>query len=299
MYEIQTNKKKENDALRENEVLIAAKDNQASQQRIDLDLSLDNKTVDAEKQRIEFAKNKQIAIAKATAEQERESQTALIKKDIAILEQEGLKLTQQEALAKKQQGVNEAETNAETVRLKAIKEREKQIAILDAEQNAEAGVIKTQKEAEANFFKVEQEAKAMERLAEAKRKNYEVEAAGIELKNNAENKLSKEMIEYNQKMKLIETFPAIIREMVAPMKTISDVKIISVNGLGGNSNCNSVNDSTQTNNSNSFVRDFYDASLKNKVDLGLIKHVTREAGLDLDISSITDITPSISMNGDK
>lgn len=299
MYEIQTNKKKENDALRENEVLIATKDNQASQQRIDLDLSLDNKTVEAEKKRVEFAKDKQIAIAKATAEQERESQTALIKKDIAILEQEGLKLTQQEALAKKQQGVNEAETNAETVRLKAIKEREKQIAILDAEQNAEAGVIQTQREAEANFFKVEQEAKAMERLAEAKRKNYEVEAAGIELKNNAENTLSKEIIEYNQKMKLIETLPAIIREMVEPMKSISDVKIVSVNGLGGNSNCNSVNDSTQINSSSSFVRDFYDASLKNKIDLGLVDYVTKAGGLNLNLSGVADLIPSVSINTEK
>lgn len=299
MYEIQTNKKKENDSLRENEVLIATKDNQASQQRIDLDLSFDNKTVEAEKKRVEFARDKQIAIAKATAEQEQQSQTALIKKDIAILEQEGLKLIQQESLAKKQQGVNEAETNAETVRLRAIKEREKQIAILDAEQNAEAGVIQTQREAEANFFKVEQEAKAMERLAEAKRKNYEVEAAGIELKNNAENTLSKEIIEYNQKMKLIETLPAIIREMVEPMKSISDVKIVSVNGLGGNSNCNSVNDSTQINSSSSFVRDFYDASLKNKIDLGLVDYVTKAGGVNLNLSGVADLIPSVSINTEK
>ena len=313
MYEIQTNKKKENDALRENEVLIATKDNEAAKKRIDLDVLLDNATVEAEKKRVEYARDKQIAIAKATAEQEQQSQTALIKKDIAILEQEGLKLIQQESIAKKQQGVNEAEANAETVRLKSIKEREKQIAILDAEQIAESDVIKVKKdaearyfkvekdanamsiqtkiEAEANYFKVEQEAKAMERLADAKEKNYKVEAAGIELKNKAENELSSEMIAYNQKMKLIETLPAIIREMVEPMKSISDVKIISANGLlGGVSSLGQ---------SNGSVNDLFQSAFDYRLKSGVVDMLAKEAGLDLNCKSISDIIPTVVMNEDK
>ncbi len=291
MQEIQANKKKENDALRENEVLIATRDNDAAQKRIDLDVSFDNKTVEAEKKRVEFAKEKQIAIAKAIAQQEQESQTALIQKDIAILTQEGLKLIEQESLAKKQQGVNEAETNAETVKLKAIKEREKQIAILDAEQVADSVAIQVKTEAQANFFKVEQEAKAMERLAEAKKKNYEVEAEGISLKNDAENKLNDKIIAYNQKMKLIETLPAIIREMVEPMRSIKDIKVISANGLIGGAH--------NSQQSNCTTNDVFQSAFDYRIKNGVVDMLTKEVGIDLNCKNISDIIPTVVMNDNK
>jgi hypothetical protein len=151
----------------------------------------------------------------ATAEQETASQTTLIQKDIVIIQKNEEKLLSEEKLATAQEKTNEAVIRAETVRLKGIKEREKEIAIIEANQKAEAIQIqvetqakadarKNQLEAEAHLFKINKEAEAMERLALAKEKNYVVEAEGILKRNEAENKLDAKIIEYKQKMKLIE-----------------------------------------------------------------------------------------------
>lgn len=305
MKEIQENRKRENDALRDNELLITAKDNETGVKKMLLDVEYDNQTVETEKQRVEFAKSKQIAIAQATAEQERESATALIQKDIAILVKNEERLKQEESLAKVQEKVNEAQTNSETVRLRGIKEREKEIAILDAQQLAESNAIKVKTEAlasaeqvkveaEANYLKVEQEAKAMERLALAKEKNYKVEAEGIRLKNEAENKLSGEIIQYNQRMELIKNLPSIIQAMVKPMESIKDIRVISANGLmpsqhirGGSAG------------SGNGISEIYDGALKYKLQNATINALAKDVGIDLENNKIADLIPTFTVGNNE
>jgi uncharacterized membrane protein YqiK len=305
MQEIQKNKKIENDALRENEVLIATKNNAAEIQKIDLDVELKNKIVDAEKKQVEFAKDKQIAIAKATAEQETASQTTLIQKDIVIIQKNEEKLLSEEKLATAQEKTNEAVIRAETVRLKGIKEREKEIAIIEANQKAEAIQIqvetqakadarKNQLEAEAHLFKINKEAEAMERLALAKEKNYVVEAEGILKRNEAENKLDAKIIEYKQKMKLIETLPAIIEALVKPMESIKDIKVISVNGLN---NAISNNQNQAVNNSgNNVVNDVYNGALQFKVNSSMVNNMLKDIGINMNSENIGDLIPNISID---
>jgi flotillin len=160
MQEIQHNRNKENNALREAEVLIQKKDTETDVEKIKLNVQLANQNVEAEKEQIEFAKSREIAKAQAVAEQEKESQTALINKDIAILQKNEERLKQSESLAKAQEKVNAAETNAETVRLKGVKEREKEIAIIDAQQEAESKSIQITVEAKARSEQVKIEAEA-------------------------------------------------------------------------------------------------------------------------------------------
>lgn len=318
MQEIQKNRKIENDALQDNDLLIAQKNNDATLKKIDIDVELKNKIVEAEKKQVEFAKDKQIAIAQATAEQEKASQTALIAKDIAILEKEKLKLGEQVNLAKTQEELNHATINAETVRLKGIKEREREMAIIEAqqvaesnaiqiereakanysriEQNVNANVFTITKEAEANYCKIEQEAKAIERLAEAKRKDYETEAAGIEAKNNAANKLDDRIIAYNTKMKLIETLPSIITALVKPMESIKDVKIISVGGL---SNVNGGNATSENNKSDNIVNSIYEQAFKFKVNSGVVNGLLKDIGININEGNIADIIPNFNVEAGK
>ena len=292
MKELQENRKKENDALRDNEVLVQTKDTETAIKKIDLGVKLSNETVEAEKKQIEYAKTREIAKTKALAEQEQASETALIQKDIGILVKTEEKLVQEESLAKAQEKVNEAQTNSETVRLKGIKEREKEIAIIDANQVAESNSIQIKMQADLDFYKIEQEAKAMERLADAKRKNYEVEADGIRLKNEAENRLSPEIIQYNQRMKLIENLPAIIAAMVKPMESIKDIKVISANGLFGGAVTSGTSGSDN-------VNDIFNSAFNYRLKNGTIDMLCKDVGIDLNSKNISEIIPTISMNEPK
>jgi len=62
---------------------------------------------------------------------------------------------------------------------------------------------------------------------------YEIDAAGKEALNNAENLRSDASRRSALRLKLAEKIEAIIRESVKPMANIGDIKIVDVNGLPG------------------------------------------------------------------
>ena len=62
---------------------------------------------------------------------------------------------------------------------------------------------------------------------------YEIDAAGNEALNTAENLRSDASRRSALRLKLAEKIEAIIRESVKPMANIGDIKIVDVNGLPG------------------------------------------------------------------
>ena len=62
---------------------------------------------------------------------------------------------------------------------------------------------------------------------------YEIDAAGKEALNEAENLRSDASRRSALRLKLAEKIEAIIRESVKPMANIGDIKIVDVNGLPG------------------------------------------------------------------
>ena len=68
---------------------------------------------------------------------------------------------------------------------------------------------------------------------------YEIDAAGKEALNTAENLRSDASRRSALRLKLAEKIEGIIRESVKPMANIGDIKIVDVNGLPGFSGASS------------------------------------------------------------
>lgn len=124
-----------------------------------------------------------------------------------------------------------AEEQVKTAREVAIAEREKQIALVAAEQQAQQQAIGIRVAAEAEKDAAENRAQAVKIKAEAQQVQYQVEAKGLEIRNAALNTLSAEQIAMQVKMKLLEVLPAIIEASVKPIEKIDSIKIIQVDGL--------------------------------------------------------------------
>jgi len=110
-------------------------------------------------------------------------------------------------------------------------EREKQVAMVKADENAQRSAIGLTVAAEAERQAAEDRAHAIRTLAEANALNYEVEAEGKRKQNDAVNVLSLEQIAMHVKLELIRALPGIIAASVKPMERIDGIKIIQVDGL--------------------------------------------------------------------
>jgi uncharacterized membrane protein YqiK len=124
-----------------------------------------------------------------------------------------------------------AEEQVKTAREVAIAEREKQIALVAAEQEAQQQAIGVRVAAEAERDAAQNQAQAVQIRAEAQQVQYQVEASGIEMRNAALNTLAAEQIAMQIKMKLLEALPGIIEASVKPMEKIDGIKIVQVDGL--------------------------------------------------------------------
>jgi uncharacterized membrane protein YqiK len=201
--------------------------------------------IDAERQVQEAEVEKGRAIRQRQIEADREVQVAKIdqEKRTTLADQEKLI-----SIAEKSKAQSEAEKQANearalaaraeeqvrTAREVAVAEREKQIALVVAEQEAQQQAIGVRVSAEAEKDAALDLAEAVKIKADAQRTQYEVEARGIETRNAALNTLAADQIAMQIKMKLIEALPAIIEASVKPIEKIDGIKIVQVEGLGQN-----------------------------------------------------------------
>lgn len=198
--------------------------------------------IDAERlvQEAEVEKNR--AIRQRQIEADREVQVAKIEQEKRTTLADQDKLI---SIAEKSKAQSEAEKQAnearalaaraeeqvKTAREVAIAEREKQIALVAADQEAQEQAIGTRVAAEAEKDAAENHAQAVKIRAEAQQVQYQVDANGIEMRNAALNTLAAEQIAMQIKMKLLESLPGIIEASVKPMEKIDGIKIIQVDGL--------------------------------------------------------------------
>ncbi|KAF1005084.1 MAG: Inner membrane protein YqiK [Luteibacter sp.] len=124
-----------------------------------------------------------------------------------------------------------AEEQVKTAREVAVAERDKQIALVAAEQEAQQQAIGVRVSAEAEKDAADNHAQAMRIRAEADRVRFEVEASGIRLRNDALNTLGAEQVMLQIKQALIAALPGIIEASVKPMEKIDGIKIVQVDGL--------------------------------------------------------------------
>lgn len=209
-------------------------------------------------------KERDIAKARSveTADIEREKTVELANQDRAI------------EIAQKSKDQSEAQAIADQARAQAVKaeeqvsttretekaEREKAVDLVEARRGAEREAIKVTVAAEAEKAAAEDEADSIRILAEAEASKtrvaaegeadaeklrvaaaelrYAVEAVGREALNEAENRLSTEIVEMKIRLATIEHLKDIIHESVKPIENIDGIKIVQVGGLTGNGSGN-------------------------------------------------------------
>ncbi|EEA91967.1 MULTISPECIES: flotillin family protein [unclassified Pseudovibrio] len=218
-----------------------------------------------------------LEIKQASIASERQVKEQEILKDRALEEtriekEKVIELTQQDrsiAVSEKSKALSTADAAANEARAVAIKaeeqvvtareievaERQKQVELVVAAQEAERAAISVTVGAEAEKQAAEDhaeavrlkasgnadqiriaanaEADAVTTRAEADKLRLAVEAEGKRILNEAANLLSPEQIQMQVKLALIEALPQVIGASVKPMENIDEIKILQVDGLNG------------------------------------------------------------------
>lgn len=220
------------------------------------------------RQEAEIARNQEAseqAKNQARIERERAVRASEIDRERTIREAEiakerELEVADQERqiiVAKKSEEESHARASADNARAEAIKaseaietaravaeaERQKRIALIEAEKEAErhATGIRLAATAEkdaasdrasAKLEEAQADAKAMIVRADAKKADMLATAEGQTAIANSENALSAEIIAMKVRLASLEAMPAIIAEMVKPAEKIDSIKIHHVTGMG-------------------------------------------------------------------
>ncbi|MBK8183593.1 MAG: flotillin family protein [Candidatus Competibacteraceae bacterium] len=198
--------------------------------------------IEAERQVKEAEVEKNRAVQQRQIEATRDLQVAKIEqeKQTTLADQERLISVAEKSKAQSEaeKQANEAralaaraEEQVKTAREVAVAEREKQVALVVADQDAQQQAIGVRVAAEAEKDAAENHAQAVKIKAEAQQVQYQVDAKGIEMRNAALNTLAAEQIAMQVKMKLLEVLPAIIEASVKPLEKIDGIKIVQVDGL--------------------------------------------------------------------
>jgi uncharacterized membrane protein YqiK len=177
----------------------------------------------------------------AEIEKEKAIETARISKQIAILETE-----EREARTAAQKAEAEAEREQKaqaiiTVQETARANREKQTAIIKAEEGAQGARIAAEQDAfkvkldaetaaAAVLAQAQSEASAIVTLAEANRQKGEAEAVARRLAVEAENRVDPKLLLRDVTLKALEVLPAVTRELMAPARAIGEIKILQLQG---------------------------------------------------------------------
>ena len=211
--------------------VTAQREREAKQAKINAERLVQEAEVEKDRavQQRQIEADREVKVAKI----EQEKRTTLADQDklISIAEKSKAQSEAEKQANEARALAARAEEEVKTAREVAIAEREKQIAIVAAEQTAQQGAIGIRIAAEAEKDAAENHAEAVKIKAEAQQVQYQVEANGIEMRNAALNTLAAEQIAMQIKMKLLDALPGIIMASVKPMEKIDGIKIVQVDGL--------------------------------------------------------------------
>lgn len=211
--------------------ITAQREREAQQAKIDAERLVQEAEVEksrAIRQR-QIEADREVQVAKI--EQEKRTTLADQEKLISIAEKSKAQSEAEKQANEARALAARAEEQVKTAREVAVAEREKQIALVAADQAAQQQAIGIRISAEAEKDAALDLAEAVKIKAEAQQVQFQVEARGIEMRNAALNTLDAEQIAMQIKMKLLEALPGIIEASVKPMEKIDGIKIVQVDGL--------------------------------------------------------------------
>lgn len=281
------------------------------------------KRAEAERAAEEARIARERAVREAEVARERAVRAAEITRDLEIQASEiakerDLQLKKQDsqiAIAKKAEAENAARAAADEARALAAKaeeavstarqlaeaERDKMLALLDAQEKAEAdgARLRTLAKAErdsaidhaaARIEAAKAEAGAERERASARKESMLAEADGQRALHEAENLLSERLVAMKEELARIDALPKAIAEMVRPAEKIESIKIHNVTGLGGYGG----NGSGEDGHGKTPVNQALDSILGMAVQLPALKTLGDELGL-----SIGDAAKQVNMTDTK
>ncbi|HAV09651.1 MAG TPA: hypothetical protein DCX13_12350 [Rhodobacteraceae bacterium] len=211
---------------------------------------------------------RQAEIAQASALEIAEQERSIL---IAAKSQEGSK-AKAEATAAQAQVVT-AEENLATQRQLAEAGRRKQLAMLAAEQDAEASAKRTAISSESDKVAAAARGHIKRQEAETLRIMREAEAAGEAARIMAENQRNPDLVAMELEKARLAALPGIISEMVKPAEKIKGISINHVSGLGRGET---------TSAPNSPVDQTINAIMDMAVGLPTMKRIGDAVGMNLD-----------------
>ena len=136
------------------------------------------------------------------------------------------------------------EENVITVRETSVANRDKEVKLIKAQEEAQMQAIDLTVAAEAEKQAADDKAEAVRTeaqaaadkiriLAEADHKRLEVEAYGEQAINEAKNILGTDIINFEVRKILAQIAPQIVEASVKPMENIDSIKILQAQGFGG------------------------------------------------------------------
>ena len=214
--------KEESQRFRESEQAQIKAQEEVKKLQIQQQRNLDTARIESE----ETTRVRDIEKAGKLKLEEQERDLSVIRKSLEVL-----KANAEEEKVRAE--VVNAEEKVTSVRELEIAERGKQVELINAARQVEREAIQL-----TTLAKAEKEASADREQADkfsslAARLRYEVDAAGKQLLNEAENMRSDASRRSALRMKLAGNLESIIREAVKPMQNIDMIKILEVNGLPG------------------------------------------------------------------
>ncbi|MGI9433356.1 MAG: flotillin family protein [Geminicoccaceae bacterium] len=160
------------------------------------------------------------------------TETAKHEKEIQLA---GKRIEEARAHAKAE-GARAEETVAkeavETAREQAIAEREKQLALIRAAEQAEVDDTRVRSEAGTILAKADAEARSTSVRAKATREEMLARAAGTAALAEADNALSDEVIKMKTDLARLKTLPDLVGQMMKPAEKIDSIRINHITGFG-------------------------------------------------------------------
>jgi flotillin len=173
--------------------------------------------------------DRQKVIEASSIEKEKAIEVARIAKQIAITQSKEQEARAEAAKALALAEEEKAKQTILTVETTAKAEREKAMQVIAAQ--AEAEVKRALAEAQAKV--AEQEAEATVLRANATAHQGEVQAQVRRKLLDAENAISARVVLRDVALKALEVAPELARELMAPAKAISEIKVLQTSGVGG------------------------------------------------------------------
>ncbi len=174
--------------------------------------------------------DRQKALEAATIEKEKVVEVSRIGKQIAVTQSEEEKARAEAAKAIALAEEERAKQEITTVEVTAQANREKAVAVIQAEAEASRKRI----EAEARVVQAERDAEVARLTAEAILRRGEAEALAQKKKVEAENAVSSRVVMRELMLKALSVAPEVARELMAPAKAITEIKVLQTGGMNGN-----------------------------------------------------------------